>query len=115
MIVYLLLVPLFLLLLIAVQAVYTRKTAIRLPEAKGARLHKHQGGKSLLHIGESTVAGVGVTDIGQGLTANIVKGLQDSGHHWSWQILGSNGARIAEAEGWCAESGSGESDCGENG
>ncbi|GAA5316448.1 MAG: SGNH/GDSL hydrolase family protein [Candidatus Pelagadaptatus aseana] len=100
MVFWFLLLPLCLLVLLAAQAVYTRKTAIRLPEAEGVRLNLNGGTQALLHVGESTVAGVGVPNIQQGLTANIISGLNASGGHWDWQVLGSNGARIGDVQDW---------------
>lgn len=91
------------LLLMAVlfgQAVYTRKTALRLPEAGGAREAAGEG-PWLLHVGESTVAGVGVASIEAGLTAAMAQRLRErSGESWCWRALGNNGATVAEALHW---------------
>ena len=80
--------------LIIRQGKHTRATTLRLPEASGPRqghcppqTGQTQTGQTqaatperqLLHIGESTVAGVGVRDTGEGLTAHIIR---------HWQQLG---------------------------
>ena len=52
--------------------------------------------KSLLHVGESTVAGVGVVDFQQGLTAHVIRYLTATDSPWTWQAMGQNGATIAE-------------------
>ncbi|WP_095210567.1 SGNH/GDSL hydrolase family protein [Endozoicomonas ascidiicola] len=83
--------------IIALQAKWAKKTAIRLPEASGSREELTGNSPTLLHIGESTVAGVGVSHINDGLTAQIIKDL-DSRHHktMDWQVLGINGAKISD-------------------
>ena len=66
----------------------TRKTALRLPEAQGPRSGTVNSSTTtplnILHLGESTVAGVGVNHSDQGFTANISKTLKRSNtdHHW---------------------------------
>ena len=85
---YLLLAPL--LPLIIWQGKNTRKTALRLPEAEGPRSGAAGSAATaplnILHLGESTVAGVGVDQSGQGFTANISKALEtsDTDHHWQY-------------------------------
>lgn len=78
-----------------------KANTLRLPEADGLRHNISENVNSstrvnaLLHIGESTVAGVGVNDFQQGLTANIVRQVNiKSG--CSWQAIGQNGAAIAD-------------------
>jgi lysophospholipase L1-like esterase len=70
-----------------------KANTLRLGEASGPRQHQTKSIKSisLLHIGESTVAGVGVDHFQQGLTACIARQFD-----CSWQALGSNGAAIAD-------------------
>lgn len=86
-----------LLVLIALQGKHTKETAIRLPEASGERLQNSDGKHSVLHIGESTVAGVGVESLHDGLTAQLVQHLQQQrGEPVRWQLLGENGARIGD-------------------
>lgn len=94
----------FLFLIVAIvviallQGKYLKIHAIRLPEADGVRECYQQGELSFLHIGESPVAGVGVTHINEGLTANIVKELTDILRtSIDWQILAANGARVTDA------------------
>lgn len=78
-----------------------KANTLRLPEANGLRHHIAENRdtsipvNSLLHIGESTVAGVGVDDIDQGLTAHIIRNLNDK-TVFSWQAIGQNGAVIAD-------------------
>lgn len=83
---YLPLIPL--LPLILAQGKHLRKTALRLPEAQGER----HGGQlenptvSLLHLGESTVAGVGVAHSSQGFSAQIGTELAALNicNHWAY-------------------------------
>ncbi|RXJ73221.1 hypothetical protein CS022_10780 [Veronia nyctiphanis] len=74
-----------------------KKDTIRLPEASGSRTIGNRGDVSILHIGESTVAGVGVEDINDGLTANIVKSLETEGNiEAKAYIVGQNGSKISD-------------------
>jgi len=89
-----------LLVLILPQALYVKRTTKRLMEATGPR-HGKTLGKApairLLHVGESTVAGVGVSDMQQGFTANLASSMnQTSQQQVQWQILGVNGIKIGE-------------------
>ncbi len=70
-----------------------KANTLRLPEASGSRHYQSSAvnALSLLHIGESTVAGVGVDDFRQGLTARLSEHLP-----CSWQAFGRNGAAISE-------------------
>ena len=81
------------------QAKQVKKNAIRLPEADGSRESLVKAPLSFLHIGESTVAGVGVKNIQDGLSTNIINALNESSTpDICWQILGVNGATIAETQ-----------------
>ncbi len=79
------------------QGKQVKKYAIRLPEAKGPRFGQAHGKYSLLHIGESTVAGVGVDEISQGLTAQVIQFLNKENLISQWQIIGINGAKVKDA------------------
>ena len=69
----------------------------RLPEASGPACRHHDTGLSILGIGESTIAGVGVPDLDQALTARIADGLAgQSGHSVSWDAFGQNGDRLKD-------------------
>ena len=71
-----------------------KQSAIRLPEASGTRVDILGKQHSLLHIGESTVAGVGVSDIEEGLTVQIVREMANRfNHELGWEIIGMNGAK----------------------
>lgn len=86
------------------QALYVKKTAIRLPEAQGSHTICHgEHGPTLkfLHFGESTVAGVGVKQLNRGLSAQLCSEI----HHQlsnsdqlsvECQITGQNGIRFHE-------------------
>lgn len=64
---------------------------IRLPEANGLRQSIIKNTSAFLHIGESTVAGVGVEDFQHGLSACLGSELK-----YSWQAFGKNGALISD-------------------
>jgi lysophospholipase L1-like esterase len=94
--VWLLSLPLLILML--PQAIYVKKRTLRLPEAKGPRkgtIGDDDGALHILHVGESTVAGVGVTDIKKGFTAYLAASInQQSKRPVKWQVLGINGIRL---------------------
>lgn len=87
---YLPFIPLLPVILLQGKSVKTH--TLRLPEAKGQRYSITSGSPSFLHIGESTVAGVGVENFQQGLSANLERELKQP---WSWQAFGHNGAAIS--------------------
>ncbi|EAT10978.1 SGNH/GDSL hydrolase family protein [Bermanella marisrubri] len=63
---------------IVLQGKRLKQNSVRLPEADGARhYHFSEHGIELKHIGESTVAGVGVEHMKQGLTMQTVSALQN--------------------------------------
>jgi len=98
MFIILIIIFLSLLGLIVWQGKQVKKNAIRLPEAAGVRENRKNGVLSFLHIGESTVAGVGVDNINQGLSANIIETIKRSNScELDWQILGVNGATIKDS------------------
>ena len=74
--------------LIVWQGKNTRNTALRLPEADGPRSGKFNSSTTaslnILHLGESTVAGVGVNHSDLGFTANISRALAANkiNHQW---------------------------------
>ena len=85
-------------LILILQAHIVTKNAIRLPEAIGKRTNIQNRNFSLLHIGESTVAGAGVDSIEKGLTYNVLRHLNKNNYpKLDWQILGKNGAKIKQA------------------
>jgi len=78
--------------LLLLQAWWARFTALRLPEASGASYAHYNSGLSILGIGESTIAGVGVQTLDQALTARIAQYLAEkSGQTVSWDSFGHNG------------------------
>lgn len=78
-----------------------KRNAPELPEASKSLTGciKGQGGEiQLLTLGESTVAGVGVTDHKDGLTGSIAKKLHESkGKTIHWQVLARNGYTAEKA------------------
>lgn len=79
--------------------IYTRKTALRLPEAQGPQSGKYGKGAvrtlSLLMVGESTVAGVGVHSQEQGLVAKTALALSKMAQcDVQWHAVGENGVDI---------------------
>lgn len=95
---YLLLMPV--LPLIIWQGKNTRKTALRLPEAEGPRSGEFSATSQqtfrVLHLGESTVAGVGVKHSDLGFTANISKTLQAFNIGHQWQYIAQTGIDTGE-------------------
>lgn len=86
--------PFFLLLL--PQAIYVKKTTLRLPEAHGENLIAFQGltphNVHISHFGESTVAGVGIQKYHDGLSANICQRLHNQlSMNIHCHIVGKNG------------------------
>ncbi|KEI71076.1 SGNH/GDSL hydrolase family protein [Endozoicomonas elysicola] len=80
------------------QGMQLKRNALRLPEATGKRLKTSNADFSILHIGESPVAGVGVEDIRQGLTHRVVSQLShELSVGFDWEILAKNGARIIDS------------------
>jgi lysophospholipase L1-like esterase len=72
-----------------------RESVPELPEASDNLIGKMVGNSEtieLLTVGESTIAGVGVTDHVDGITGGIAKYLRDSsGKTVHWQVLARNG------------------------
>lgn len=81
--------------LIVWQGKNTRNTALRLPEADGPRSGKFNSSTTaslnILHLGESTVAGVGVNHSDLGFTANISRALAANKINHQWQYIAQTG------------------------
>jgi len=84
--------------LIVFQGKQVKAKTLRLPHAEGNTSANHSlADFSLLHLGESTVAGVGVTRLDQGLTQAITHHIQHiSKLTIDWHILAKNGAKLAQ-------------------
>lgn len=82
------------------QALHTRRTALRLPEAEGPQHGAFAGEGApwrVVVVGESTVAGVGVAQQADGLAAAVAKAFAArTGRPAHWRAHGRNGARIRE-------------------
>lgn len=78
------------------QAIKVKSKTLRLPIAAGNKQFiSSDANLNLLHIGESTVAGVGVSQLDQGLTKAIVDKLtQTNNTPINWHILAENGATL---------------------
>jgi len=88
------------LLLLLPQALYVKRTTLRLPEAQPLDTQNAPAPAPapihLWHLGESTVAGVGVAHLSQGLSAQLAQALSEQGRTAvSWQSLGVNGIRLS--------------------
>lgn len=83
--------------IIVIQAKQVKANTPRLPCAQG-NIHKKskKTNISLLHLGESTVAGVGVPYLNQGLTQAIVNQLSMQNSLIDWQIQAQNGAKLSQ-------------------
>lgn len=109
---YFLYVPLLPLLPVIIrQGKSVKANTVRLPEASGLRHSvvsctdiKPKPTRTLLHIGESTVASVGVKSFEEGLTANIIRNFNSASQQsWSWQAIGKNGAAVIDLSKHVAE------------
>ena len=96
-----LLTPIFILCI--PQALRVKKTALRLPEAKGKQSIKQNSHNQTLnfhHFGESTVAGVGVEQLSEGLSAqlchSLTLALAPQNTSVECNITGHNGIRFNE-------------------
>jgi len=84
--------------LCAVQGLWLKRTAIRLPEASGARSGKTGQGKELhvLALGDSIIAGVGTGSVDRSLPVQFARALASlKSREVHWHISGKNGADIA--------------------
>lgn len=83
----------------AVQGLWLRRTAIRLPEAKGARTGVAGQGEKLhlLSLGDSIIAGVGTGNMESSLPVRFAHALADSRRcSVHWHVQGANGADITD-------------------
>ena len=86
---------------IVAQGIHTKRTTVRLPEAAGEQFGhssiSNQNALKLVVVGESTVAGVGVSHQQQGLAAQVAIALeQQLAKSVQWFAYGKNGARLAD-------------------
>ena len=85
----------------AVQGLWLRRTAIRLPEATGARsgISGHGERLQLLAMGDSIIAGVGTGIMERSLPVQFADALAKARHRSvHWQIEGANGADISDLQ-----------------
>ncbi|WP_298829071.1 SGNH/GDSL hydrolase family protein [uncultured Piscinibacter sp.] len=86
--------------LLVAQAVATRRRAPRLPEADGPREGRLGEGErlSLLIVGDSSAAGVGVATQDEALAGHLVRALaQRSSRRVHWQLVARSGITTAQA------------------
>ncbi len=81
------------------QGVLTRRRIAKLPEAAGERTGRDGQGTSVLNmllLGESTAAGVGAADHGEGLAGQLAGALSAmTGARVDWRVLAANGLTAA--------------------
>ena len=86
--------------LLAVQGIRTRQVTPRLPEAPGdphGRFDGEGAALRLIAIGDSVVAGVGVPDQSESLTAHVARSLHTQTKRTvAWEAVGRNGAKAAD-------------------
>lgn len=84
--------------LLALEAVYARLFALKLPEPEGERSGRCGAGPSLslLIVGDSAAAGVGVDHQSQALCGNIVQRLSEH-HVVRWNLMARTGATTETA------------------
>ena len=91
---------LFLFPFLLVQGIFTRRGAIKLPEAPGPR-EGGEPGDLIVVVGDSVVAGVGVETTGHALPAKLCDALnqtegQTSERTFRWRAIGRNGDRLQD-------------------
>jgi len=88
------------------QARWLKRTALRLPEAEGARVGVEGEGDlrlRLLVVGDSSAAGVGVADQAQALALPLAAGLANRlGGSVAWQLAAQTGINTEQARDWIA-------------
>lgn len=86
--------------LVFAQALYTRRKALRLPDAEGPNSGTTGSGETtfrMLVVGESTTAGVGVDHTEQALPGQLAHALsQQGGKRVHWRADGVTGCKLAE-------------------
>ncbi len=91
---------LFLLPVLVLQGIWVRKTTLKLPEA--AHPDRGEFGEqdppiSILGLGDSVIAGVGVDKLDESLTAQIARSTAEkTGRRVTWQVYGKNGDRVSD-------------------
>lgn len=82
------------------QAKHSRRAVLRLPEASGNSRGQWGNGttdRRILLLGDSTAAGVGVSDHQQGLACELARSRHRvNGETVAWQTWGLNGGRLAD-------------------
>ncbi|MFT7685979.1 MAG: lysophospholipase L1-like esterase [Candidatus Azotimanducaceae bacterium] len=88
---------LFLLPVLLVQGIYTRLTARRLLEASGDNKSLKKEDVHILGLGDSVIAGVGIDELGKGLTAQVAASISIKNEKAvSWLAHGTNGDRVQD-------------------
>ena len=96
--------------MLLVQGVLTRRGAMKLPEAAGAREGITEEGATkegatkttgdgglVVVLGDSVVAGVGVETTSEAMPARLVENLSEfSGQPMRWRAMGANGHRLED-------------------
>lgn len=83
----------------AVQGLWVRRTALRLPEARGARTGTIGQGEELhlLALGDSIIAGVGTGSVEKSMPVQFAQSLAATRNiSVHWQVIGANGADISD-------------------
>lgn len=89
--------------LLLAQGVWTKRTALRLPEADGPRLGKIRvegdlAPLRLLVVGDSSAAGVGVAHQSEALALPVAQAVvRATGRSVSWQLIAKSGLNTGEA------------------
>lgn len=92
---------------LAIQALHTRRSTMRLPQASDSTNGQWGTGRAttgLLVTGESTAASVGVSRHSQGLASQLALQLHErSGQTVAWHTLGVNGIRLEDLLAYLAD------------
>ncbi len=87
---------LFLSPLLVAQGFWTRRRALKMPEAAGARASDVTG-DLILVLGDSVVAGVGVEHMTDSLAAQLCAAVSgNTGKPFGWRAIGTNGHRLQD-------------------
>jgi len=91
--------------ILIVQGIWTRKSTLRLPEAGGDSTSGARCGSHIIGLGDSVIAGVGISELRDAMTAQLASKLseelseelsENQSEDVSWAAFGVNGLRVQD-------------------